>query len=160
MGHWGEPFLQDMIYNIGDGKTIRVRKALIDHFPTIPFSKGRSKEVPDERVLLGVEVDGDISKEDAVAVREWILGGLKRESTPEFLVRRIGWDTKPKGERDMGEKIELGCKVKDSVTGYVGKVTARCQYLDGPSQVLAEGIDSTGRPISYWIIEGRAEVQG
>jgi hypothetical protein len=60
----------------------------------------------------------------------------------------------------MGEKIQLGAMVKDSITGYVGKVTARCEYLDGDPMVLAEGIDNTGRPIEYWIKERRAEVQG
>ena len=63
-----------------------------------------------------------------------------------------------KGERNMGEKIELGSKVKDSVTGYIGTVTARCEYLHHGPQILAESIDSTGRPIEWWVKESRAEV--
>ena len=66
----------------------------------------------------------------------------------------------PKGEAKMGEKIQLGAKVKDSVTGFVGTVTARCEYLDDDPRLLTEGIDNTGRPIEHWIKESRAEVQG
>jgi hypothetical protein len=64
---------------------------------------------------------------------------------------------KPKGERIMGEKIELGCKAKDSVTGFVGTVTARCEYLAGESRVSIEGI-SDGRPVELWIAQSRCEV--
>jgi hypothetical protein len=67
---------------------------------------------------------------------------------------------KPKGERSMGEKIELGCKVKESITGFVGTVTARCVYLDDDPRLLVEAVDTTGRPIEHWIKESRAEVQG
>jgi len=74
--------------------------------------------------------------------------------------RLVAVNLQPKGEMKMGEKIQLGAKVKDSVTGFVGTVTARCEYLHHDPQVLAEGIDTTGRPIEQWIKESRAEVQG
>jgi hypothetical protein len=60
----------------------------------------------------------------------------------------------------MGEKIQLGAKVKDSLTGFVGTVTARCEYLNGGPRVMLEGNDSTGRPVEHWFNESRAEVQG
>ena len=59
----------------------------------------------------------------------------------------------------MGEKIQLGAKVKDSVTGFVGTVTARCEYLHTGTRVIIEGI-ADGRPVEMWIDESRAEVQG
>jgi len=35
-------------------------------------------------------------------------------------------------------KIELGQKVKDSITGFVGVVTGRCEYITGCHQVLVQ----------------------
>lgn len=34
--------------------------------------------------------------------------------------------------------IELGSKVKDSITGFVGVVTARAEYLSGCHQLLVQ----------------------
>ena len=65
----------------------------------------------------------------------------------------------PKGETKMGEKIQLGAKVKDSVTGFVGTVTARCEYLYAGARVVVEGI-ADGKPVEMWIDESRVEVQG
>ncbi len=58
----------------------------------------------------------------------------------------------------MGEKIELGKKVKDSITGFIGTVTARCEYLYSNTQVMIEG-KTEGRPVSMWCSEKRVEVQ-
>lgn len=50
----------------------------------------------------------------------------------------------------VGE-YKYGDKVRDSVTGYVGTVTAKCDHFGKrPVQYLVEGIDSTGRPIEWW----------
>jgi hypothetical protein len=154
MGKWGEPFLEDMVYSFGGGKRIRVRKTFIDHFYTAPFRPISSKSVADMRLLLDVCVDGDITPENAAAVVEWILSGLKTE-IPEFL--RVACNLEPKGEQTMGEKIELGSKVKDSVTGYVGTVTARCEYLVGEPRVMLEGLIDL-RPVELWVAESRCEV--
>jgi hypothetical protein len=187
MGQWGEPFVEEAIYHIGDGKRIRVRKTFIDHFHTgpNPFRPISSKSVADMRLLVNVCVDGDISPENAAALREWILDGLKTE-IPEFL--RVAFNLepsgqfspgleakindlhmqgarllhamnnlKPKGERGMGEKIELGCKAKDSVTGFIGTVTARCEYLAGESRVMIEGL-AEGKPVELWVAQSRCEV--
>jgi hypothetical protein len=159
MGQWGEPFHEENIYHIGGGKRIRVRKTFIDHFYTCtePFHPISSKSVADMRLLLDVCVDGDVSPENAAAVREWILGGLKTE-IPEFL--RIACNLEPKGERIMGEKIELGSKVKDSVTGAEGTVTVRAEYFSGSvPRVLIEGM-SEGKPFELWVEESRCIVQG
>lgn len=40
--------------------------------------------------------------------------------------------------------------VKDTVTGFTGKVTGYAVYTTGSSTVLVEGIDSTNRPIEWW----------
>jgi hypothetical protein len=157
MGRWGEPFIEDMIYNIGSGKRMRVRKTFIDHFPTRPFMPCEvpQREVADTRTLLGVDVDGDVSPENAVAVRDWILGGLITE-VPEFL--RIAANLKPKGERIMGEKIELGSKVRDTITGTVGTATARCVYFSGTgTRLIVEGM-AEGKPFEMWVEESRCEV--
>jgi hypothetical protein len=156
MGQWGDPFLEDAVYHIGGGKRIRVRKTFIDHFHTgpNPFCPISSKSVADMRLLIDVDVDGDVSPEGAAAIREWILGGMKTE-IPEFL--RAELNLKPKGERSMGEKIELGCKAKDSVTGFVGTVTALCEYLAGESRVVIEGLVE-GKPVELWVAQSRCEV--
>jgi hypothetical protein len=49
---------------------------------------------------------------------------------------------------------ELGQKVKDSVTGFVGTLTARCVYLHGSPRVVVEGI-ADGKPVELWIDESR-----
>ncbi|MGN1399389.1 MAG: hypothetical protein ACI4WG_05280 [Erysipelotrichaceae bacterium] len=50
------------------------------------------------------------------------------------------------------EGYQYGDKVIDSVTGYVGKVTAKCDYYcKKPRQYLVESIDSTGRPCEFWV---------
>ena len=35
-------------------------------------------------------------------------------------------------------KVELGQKVQDSITGFVGRVTGRCEYITGCTQVLIQ----------------------
>ncbi len=44
----------------------------------------------------------------------------------------------------------IGNKVKDEVTGFVGKVTAVAVYATGETRLLVENIDTTGRPIEWW----------
>ena len=52
----------------------------------------------------------------------------------------------------------LGKQVKDTLTGYSGKVTAVALYLTGETRLLVEGIDTTGRPIEWWLDEKRVAV--
>lgn len=54
--------------------------------------------------------------------------------------------------------IKLGSVVTDTTTGYTGVVTARAEYLHESPRVLVEAIDTTKRPIEWWIVETRAEV--
>lgn len=49
-------------------------------------------------------------------------------------------------------------RVKDTVTGYVGTVTAYAVYANGEERILVESIDTTGRPIEWWLDVKRAEV--
>lgn len=42
-------------------------------------------------------------------------------------------------------------KVKDELTGYSGTVTAVAVYATGETRLLVENVDSTGRPIEWWI---------
>lgn len=57
-------------------------------------------------------------------------------------------------------KFELGEKVRDSVTGFDGTITARAVYNTGYVSYLVENVDSTGRPIESWYDERRLESKG
>jgi hypothetical protein len=57
----------------------------------------------------------------------------------------------------MGERITLGSKVKDTVTGFEGTATARAEYLDGRVSVQVEALRD-GKPISEWFPESRIVV--
>lgn len=55
--------------------------------------------------------------------------------------------------------VKLGTKVKDSITGFVGFATARCEYINGCVQFeitpeeLKDGIPQK----EYWLDEQRVE---
>ncbi len=55
------------------------------------------------------------------------------------------------------EEVELGVKVKDTITGFEGTVTARCQYMNGCVQyeitptTLKEGVPQK----EIWLDEQR-----
>lgn len=52
-------------------------------------------------------------------------------------------------------KFEMKERVEDNVTTMTGVVTARVEYLTSENRYLVEGVDSTGRPIEWWIDENR-----
>lgn len=52
----------------------------------------------------------------------------------------------------------LNKKVKYTINGYVGVVTAYAEYANGQERLLVEGIDTTGRPIEWWIDTRYAEI--
>ena len=56
----------------------------------------------------------------------------------------------------MGEKVQLGSRVKDSITGIIGIVTARTEYLHGTPCVCVEF--TNGEPVMWWVAESRVEV--
>jgi len=58
------------------------------------------------------------------------------------------------------QKIPLGAIVKDAITGYVGAVTARCDYVDGPPRLQVETrVTTEGRPVEpQWFAEERLQV--
>jgi hypothetical protein len=58
----------------------------------------------------------------------------------------------------MGEKVQLGSKVKDSVTGLEGTATARAEYLHGSPSVRIEGRNTDGKPFDEWVPEPRVAV--
>lgn len=58
----------------------------------------------------------------------------------------------------MGYKFNFNDMVVDIITGYVGKVTAVCEYFDRKQrQYLVETVDDTGRPVEQWDDEDRLE---
>ena len=55
--------------------------------------------------------------------------------------------------------IEFGTEVKDGITGLVGVVTARVEYLHDTPDVRVESLDpSTGRIVETWISPDRLKV--
>ena len=55
-------------------------------------------------------------------------------------------------------ELKLGMKVKDNVTGAVGTITAKAEYLYGESQFLFEYLNETGSICSSWFSEDRYTV--
>ena len=51
----------------------------------------------------------------------------------------------------------FGEKVREILTGYVGKITAVAEYDTGEIRYLVEGLDNTGRPMEFWYDEKRLE---
>ncbi len=61
---------------------------------------------------------------------------------------------------NMEIKFEYGQKVTDKVTGYKGIITAIGYYYGKrPATYMVEGIDTTGRPVEWWVAEDRVEVE-
>ena len=66
------------------------------------------------------------------------------------------WTEKRNAEKDeekkqiSDERSCLGKKVKDTVTGFEGEVTAYVMYKTGADRVMVEGVNSTGRPVVRW----------
>ena len=62
----------------------------------------------------------------------------------------------------MKERIELGWKVRDTVTNFEGIATARCEYLNGCVQVQVHPtIDEKGDiRKAFWIDESQLEKIG
>ena len=60
---------------------------------------------------------------------------------------------------NMEIKFEYGQNVTDKVTGYRGIITTVGYYYGKrPAQYMVEGIDTTGRPVEWWVQEDRIEV--
>jgi hypothetical protein len=61
----------------------------------------------------------------------------------------------------MEKKISLGQKVKDTASGFIGTVTARCEYTGGSVtiRITAPAMNGEHAPAELWVEEGRAEVQ-
>lgn len=56
------------------------------------------------------------------------------------------------------EKYKHGDLVCDTLTGYNGRITAKCSYYGKrPKQYLVERNDTTGRPVEQWIEENRLQ---
>lgn len=60
----------------------------------------------------------------------------------------------------MNENIKFKAKVKDTITGFTGMVTARCEYLNGCIQYrVSPTIDKDGKmQEDYWIDSEQLEV--
>lgn len=53
------------------------------------------------------------------------------------------------------EKLKLGDRARDDITGMTGTVTCRAAYLHGPDRLELTGADNDGRPMSIWELEER-----
>ncbi len=49
----------------------------------------------------------------------------------------------------MNHTIELGAKVRDRVSGWVGIATARYEYLNGCERYELSGTDKDGKPEAF-----------
>ena len=56
--------------------------------------------------------------------------------------------------------VKLGSTVKDRVTGFVGTVTVRCEYLDGDARCGVSPLSADGALKDHWFDEGRLMVLG
>ena len=55
-------------------------------------------------------------------------------------------------KKTMSDKVVLGCRARDTITGFTGVVVQRIEYLDGdPSLGIAgeELVDGVPPPIQY-----------
>ncbi len=57
-------------------------------------------------------------------------------------------------------KVQLGQKIQDSITGFIGVVTGRCEYITGCHQVLVQPpVKDDGDFVeSRWFDEDRAQI--
>ena len=58
----------------------------------------------------------------------------------------------------MEFKIGLGVKVEDTVSGFQGTTTARCQFLDGSVTYEVTAMveeNSNAKPASAWVSQAR-----
>lgn len=53
----------------------------------------------------------------------------------------------------------IGARAKDTTTGIIGTITARCEYLTGTARVQLEGASTDGKPFELWLEEGRIELE-
>ena len=53
----------------------------------------------------------------------------------------------------------LGKRAKDRITGFEGVITAYAEYLTDTPRILLEDVDSTGRPVEFWVQTVRADVE-
>jgi len=51
--------------------------------------------------------------------------------------------------------FELGMKARDTVTGYSGTVTAKCEYLGAEARICLERVDKDGDLKEQWFPVGR-----
>ena len=57
--------------------------------------------------------------------------------------------------------LEMGDKVRDTITGFKGRIVARCQYINGCDQCLVKpGVGKDGKmPVGEWIDDQQLEPQ-
>ena len=51
----------------------------------------------------------------------------------------------------------MGKRAKDTLTGFVGIITAYALYNTGSDRVQLEGVDNSGRPVEWWFDFERIE---
>ena len=57
--------------------------------------------------------------------------------------------------------LAMGDKVRDTITGFKGRIVARCQYINGCDQCLVKpGVGKDGKmPAGEWIDDQQLELQ-
>lgn len=58
----------------------------------------------------------------------------------------------PENIPEEGYKVEYGTEVVDTLTGFTGRITGYADYFGHrPATALVETIDTTGRPVEWWV---------
>lgn len=53
------------------------------------------------------------------------------------------------------EPLQLGQKMKDTVTGFEGVAIGRCEYLHGVPEFGLQALSKEGKPETHWFAESR-----
>lgn len=61
----------------------------------------------------------------------------------------------------MSDMLQMGDKVRDTITGFKGRIVARCQYINGCDQCLVKpSVGEDGKmPAGEWIDDQQLEPQ-
>lgn len=104
----------------------------------------------------------------ANAFRDGLEAGLKsvKDNPPNYFQKMFEMDAeeiqkvdmllKRNGGLKMNQfKFKMGAEVRDTVTGFHGVVTARCEYHYGSVMYRVEKVNKDGLPVEAWFESDR-----
>ena len=100
--------------------------------------------------------------EDLVAGLDDALESLHKVDMARVALNAIGAvqleDMSRPERKEPAMHETLGRKGRDTANGFVGKITARTEYLTGCVYLLLETCNGDGDPVEHWTDEARVEV--